>query len=208
MADSVKAGPTLTTRLTKAFGFAYHAHLDAVRKGTEIPYLSHPMGVAAIVLEHGGSEDQAIAALLHDTVEDCGVRYETLAAEFGPAVARFVEDCTDAAPKPGEKKPDWRPRKERYIEHARKEADPQSLLVSAADKLHNARAIVHDVKLHGPGVWKRFNSTPDQILWYYESLVGAFRERSAHLSDGFRDLLGDLQAEVSQMRSLAVEARR
>lgn len=198
MADSVKKGPTLTTRFTRAFGFAYHAHLDTVRKGTGIPYLSHPMAVAAIVFEHGGSEDQAIAALLHDTVEDCGVRYETLAAEFGPAVARIVKDCTDAETDP---KPPWKERKVRYIEHIRK-ADPASLLVSAADKLHNARAIVHDVKLHGAGVWKRFNTTPDEILWYYDSLVRAFRKRSAHLTDGFRHLLASLEAEVSQMRSL------
>lgn len=197
MTDSVKTRPTLTTRLTRAFGLAYHAHLDTVRKGTEIPYLSHPMAVAAIVLEHGGSEDQAIAALLHDTVEDCWVRYETLAAEFGPAVARIVEDCTDATTDP---KPPWNERKVRYIAHIGK-ADPASLLVSAADKLHNARAIVHDVKLHGAVVWKRFNAPPDEILWYYESLVRAFRERSARLTDGFRHLLADLETEVSQMRS-------
>lgn len=199
MADSVKKGPTLTTRLARAFGFAYHAHLDTVRKGTEIPYISHPMAVAAIVFEHGGSEDQAIAALLHDTVEDCGVRYETLAAEFGPAIARIVKDCTDAETDP---KPPWKERKARYIEHIRK-ADPASLLVSAADKLHNARAIVHDVKLHGAVVWKRFKEpTPAEILWYYKSLVRAFRKRSAHLTDGCRDLLDCLEAKVSQMSSL------
>ena len=101
----------LSEKLARAFAFAQRAHGGQTRKGTSIPYLSHPMAVASIVLEYGGSEDQAAAALLHDTVEDCGVTYEQLSGEFGPAVARIVKDCTDAETLP---KPPWRERKERY----------------------------------------------------------------------------------------------
>jgi (p)ppGpp synthase/HD superfamily hydrolase len=132
------APPRLTDKLAKAFRLALKAHAG------QIPYLSHPMAVASIVLEHGGTEDQAVAALLHDTVEDCGVTCARIARGFGPAAARMVKDCTDPETSP---KLPWKERKRRYLERLR-----SSLLVSAADKLHNARAIVGDVRHEGKKV--------------------------------------------------------
>lgn len=196
-------------RLAEAFRFALAKHNGQPRKGTAIPYLSHPMAVASIVLEYGGSEEQAIGALLHDTVEDCGVSHREIAVRFGETVSRIVKDCTDAESKPGQKKPDWRPRKERYIDHVRREADSRALLVSAADKLHNAHAIVRDVKDHGPETWERFKGkAPSDILWYYESLVSAFRARAAEVSEDFGRLVAAIDAAVKEMRKLVVAAGR
>lgn len=144
------------------------------RKGTDVPYVSHLLGVASLVLEAGGDEDQAIAALLHDAVEDQGGRpqLEKIRRHFGDRVAGIVEGCTDADSVP---KPPWRERKERYIEHIR-HAPAEVRRVSAADKLHNARAILADVRRHGDAVWGRFTADRGGVLWYYRSLVTAFRE--------------------------------
>ena len=191
----------LTAKLGKAFTFAQKAHGKQVRKGTAIPYVSHPMAVASIVLEHGGSEDQAVAALLHDTVEDCGVSYAQLTRAFGPAATRIVKDCTDADTLP---KPPWKERKVRYLEHLRRASGPRSLIVSAADKLHNAQAIVRDVKRHGKGVWGRFSAPPSEIAWYYLTLVAIYKARAAELPSEFRLLVRELEAVVKELKALAV----
>jgi (p)ppGpp synthase/HD superfamily hydrolase len=136
--------------------------------------MSHLMTVSALVLEHGGSEDQAIAALLHDAVEDRGghERLDDIRARFGDAVATVVADCTDSYTMP---KAPWAERKAKYIEHART-LPPASLRVSAADKVHNGYAILRDLRNMGDKVWERFNAGADEIVAYYRSLVRSYRE--------------------------------
>ena len=166
--------PTLTRRLDEAFAYAHEVHAGHTRKGSGVPYLGHLMGVASIVIDDGGSEDEAIAALLHDAPEDCGgrPRLEEIRARFGDAVAKIVEDCTDSWTMP---KAPWAERKQQYAEHARTLA-ASSLRVSAADKVHNSYAILRDLRNTGDKVWERFNAKPDDILAYYQSLVRSYRE--------------------------------
>ncbi len=164
----------MTDRLDDAFAFAHELHAEQRRKGTVIPYLAHLMAVSAIVLEHGGDEDEAIAALLHDAVEDQGGA-PTLAVireRFGSRVEEIVAGCTDADSMP---KPPWRARKEAYVAHIA-DAPVSVRLVSAADKLHNARAILGDSRSReiGDAVWNRFNVGPVDIGWYYRALADAF----------------------------------
>lgn len=163
-----------TRRLDEACAYAREIHAAQKRKGGDIPYLGHLLGVASIVIDDGGSEDEAIAGLLHDAAEDHGGR-ERLAdirARFGPAVAAIVEDCTDSWSTPKEP---WAERKQKYIAHARK-LSASSLRVSAADKVHNAYAILRDLRTSGDEVWKRFNASADDVLAYYQGLLRAFRE--------------------------------
>jgi GTP pyrophosphokinase len=164
----------LTARFDEAFRYAHELHAAQTRKGTVAPYIGHLMGVASIVLDDGGTEDEAIGALLHDAVEDQGgrARLDEIRGRFGDAVARIVEDCTDSWETP--KKP-WAERKRQYVEQARR-LGASSLRVSAADKVHNAYAILRDLRNTGEAVWSRFNAAPDDILSYYESLVRAYRE--------------------------------
>lgn len=167
----------LSERFDRALAYATDLHRQQRRKGTDIPYVAHLLSVAALVLEHGGSEDQAIAALLHDAVEDQGgdepaARLEEIRRAFGDAVANIVADCTDAWEEP---KPAWRARKEAYIASLRAK-DEASLLVSLADKTHNARAIEADHREIGAALWDRFKGGRDGTVWYYESLVAQFAE--------------------------------
>jgi hypothetical protein len=168
--------PILTSRLAHAFAFASSVHATQVRKGTSIPYLSHLMAACSLVIEHGGSEDAAIAALLHDAAEDAGGHpmLARIRAEFGEKVASIVAACTDTFDNP---KPPWLLRKERYIAHLMELQDAEALLVSAADKVHNARAILHDLHavLEPESVWGRFSASPQSIGWYYGSLERALR---------------------------------
>jgi GTP pyrophosphokinase len=144
-----------------------------MRKATEIPYLAHLLGVASIALEYGANEDEAIAALLHDAVEDAGgaERLEDIRRRFGEAVAKIVDECSDTDEIP---KPPWRERKEKYIEHVT-HASKSAQLVSAADKLHNARSILKDYRAVGEALWSRFNGGREGTLWYYRALADAFR---------------------------------
>lgn len=191
-------------RLEEALVYAAAVHADQHRKGGDIPYLTHLLAVAALVGEHGGTEDQFIAALLHDAPEDQGGR-ERLAdieARFGPAVARIVEACTDTFDDP---KPPWRPRKEAYIAHLA-HADPAALLVSAADKLHNARTLLEDLRESGVTAFDRFNGKQTGTLWYYRALVDAFRHRAeVGLDRGFTRLLNELDRIVQALHSLSDE---
>ncbi len=186
----------LTERFDDALLFAHEVHRRQKRKGTGIPYVSHLLAVASLVLEHGGTEDQAIAGLLHDAAEDQGGE-EMLARireKFGERVARIVADCTDTYEEP---KPPWRPRKEAYIAStARKSAE--SLLVSLADKVHNARSILVDLRRHGPALWERFAGGRETI-WYYESLARAFRDAQGARSMGA--LIEELEHTVEQIRA-------
>jgi GTP pyrophosphokinase len=164
----------LSRRFDEAFTYAHQVHGDQTRKGNGVPYIGHLIGVASIVIDDGGTEDEAIAALLHDAPEDRGGRdrLEEIRARFGDAVAAIVEDCTDSWTTP---KAPWTERKKKYIEHARR-LSPPSLRVSAADKVHNGYAILRDLRNIGDKVWERFNASADDILAYYQSLVRSYRE--------------------------------
>jgi (p)ppGpp synthase/HD superfamily hydrolase len=164
----------LTDRFDAAFLYAHQLHRAQTRKGTPIPYISHLMTVAALVIEHGGNEDQAIGALLHDAAEDQGgaETLEEIRKRFGDAVAEIVADCTDAWTEP---KPDWRPRKGAYL--AKLPSKPeQSLLVSLADKTHNAEAILFDYRVLGDPLWERFNGGAEGTRWYYGALADVFSQ--------------------------------
>lgn len=165
----------LTARFTEAVEYARAHHADDVRKGTTIPYVSHLLAVSALVLEHGGGESEAIAALLHDVVEDGGgeAALAEISDRFGADVAVIVEGCSDTT---AAVKEDWQLRKDRYIEHLEL-ATPDVLLVSAADKLHNARSILADLRDHGEELWARFNRGAQEQLWYYGALRDVFVRR-------------------------------
>ena len=148
----------LTDKFSKAVSVANRAHSDQTRKGTAIPYIAHPLAVASLAIEFGANEDQAIAALLHDAIEDGGAEYEQVILEnFGENVFAMVQGCTDGVPDANGEKADWWDRKTAYLEHLEKASD-DVLLVSGADKLHNARAIVIDLQEIGPAVFDRFLS--------------------------------------------------
>ena len=173
--------PVLSVKFREALSYAANVHDGQVKKGTSIPYVSHLLGVCALVLEDGGTEEEAIAALLHDTLEDQPetVTREDLRARFGERVAKIVEGCTDVSPDyRGGPKPPWRERKTRYLEHLRREASA-FVRVALADKLHNARAILADHRQLGDELWSRFNAGKEDQLWYFRELVGAFREARA-----------------------------
>ena len=184
-------------RLIAATRVALEMHAAQVRKGSDVPYASHLFGTCSIALDHGANEDQAIAALLHDAIED--VHYAPGArdavAAFGPEVLRIVEACTDADTHP---KPPWMARKTAYLEHLA-DADGAVLLVSASDKLHNARSMVADHRRVGAALWGRFKASKDETLWNYRALVTAFRANPAHPAD----LVDELDRTVTELERLA-----
>ena len=165
----------LTVRYEQALVFAHNIHRGQWRKGTDIPYMAPLLAVSSLVLEAGGNEDQAIAGLLHDMLEDQGARtsFEEIQQLFGGEVARIVRACSDTEELP---KPPWRDRKTAYLAHL-EEADPAVLRVSLADKLHNSRSILTDLREHGDGLWKRFNASREDQLWYYQGLAAVFAQR-------------------------------
>jgi (p)ppGpp synthase/HD superfamily hydrolase len=198
MAQEVLAQP-LSDRFEWALVYATRLHRTQSRKGTTIPYASHLLAVASIVLEHGATEDEAIAALLHDAIEDQGgvPTGEEIRRRFGSAVHAIVDACTDATVVP---KPPWRERKERYVEHVR--SAPTSVkLVSAADKLHNAGSILRDYRALGEELWARFNASRDESLWYYRALVDAFRDGSPPAN--VEQLVDELDRVVTELERLA-----
>ncbi|MGI8874333.1 MAG: HD domain-containing protein [Egibacteraceae bacterium] len=186
----------LTARLAEAFAYAAAAHAGQLRKGTALPYVSHLLSVAALVLDDGGSETEAIAALLHDVVEDQGghERLLDVRTRFGDAVGDIVAACTDYDTT-GERGP-WRQRKEAYVAHI-PAMPPAVRRVSLADKLHNARAILRDYRLHGEAVWERFNSDGADQRWY----LGALTEAFAEASDS--PMVDDLRLTVAELEQLA-----
>jgi (p)ppGpp synthase/HD superfamily hydrolase len=160
-------------KLEHALLYASRLHRDQLRKGTGIPYITHLLAVASIVGENGGTEDEVVAALLHDAPEDRGgeATLDEIRARFGDEVAQIVEGCTDTYEVP---KPPWHERKERYLAHLA--SAPASVrLVSSADKLHNARAILSDYRLLGEDLWDRFNGGKEGTLWYYRAIVETLR---------------------------------
>ena len=187
----------LTDKFSKAVSVANYAHYDQTRKGTTIPYIAHPLAVASLAIEFGANEDQAIAALLHDAIEDGGAEYEQIILQnFGESVLAMVQGCTDGVPHANGEKADWWDRKSAYLDHLEKAAD-DVLLVSGADKLHNARAIVIDLREVGPAVFDRFKAGMKGTLWYYRSLADIFTRRGSPMAK-------QLEAAVSVMEKLAV----
>src|SRR5271166_6031581 len=193
---SVKLGP----RFLRAFQFAAEKHAGQTRKASTIPYIAHLIGVASLVLEAGGDEDLAIAALLHDVVEDCGgtPMLKEVRRKFGKRVAKVVDGCTDADTIP---KPPWRERKETYIRHLKK-ADADTRLVSAADKLHNVRSILSDYRSIGESVWSRFNGGREGTLWYYRTL------RDQFLTNKPNRITRDLELAVNELDSITSRGSR
>ncbi len=197
----------LTTRYNDAFVFAADLHREQFRKDTRIPYLSHVMAASTLVLEYGGDEDQAIAALLHDSIEDQGYCYtggvaalrKEINRRYGAEVLAIVEACTDSDTQP---KPPWRKRKEAYIVHMAGAPLPV-LRVSAADKLHNARCILADYRQIGESLWERFSADREQVLWYYRSLIDAFRDAGAPVG-----LVDELEHTVREVEGLCQEHGR
>ncbi len=182
----------LTSHFNGALEFAAVRHAGQLRKGTSIPYVAHLLGTASIALEYGANEDEAIAGLLHDAVEDGKATLPEIREHFGDAVAGIVAGCSDTYVRP---KPPWRERKEAYIAHI-PEASASVRLVSAADKLHNARAILRDYREMGEALWEWFNGGRDGTLWYYRALVNAFR------TAGASPLVEELDQVVSELESL------
>jgi len=185
----------LGSRFLRAFLFAAEKHSGQVRKASTTPYIAHLMGVASLTLEFGGDEDMAIAALLHDVVEDCGgaPMLREVKKRFGSRVAKIVDGCTDSDVEP---KPPWRERKETYIRHL-KDADAETRLVSAADKLNNVRSILSDYREVGESIWTRFNGGRDGTLWYYRALVREFRRGKPNR------LIHELELVVRELEMLA-----
>ena len=186
----------LTRRFEEALIFATQLHARQQRKGSDVPYVAHLLAVASIVLENGGNEDEAIAGLLHDAIEDQGgaATREEIRRRFGDTVVDIVNGCTDADVIP---KPPWRVRKEAYIEHLHV-ASPSVRLVSAADKLHNARAVLGDYREVGEILWRRFHGGREGTLWYYRSVTDALRQ------GGTSPLIEELERVVSELERLAL----
>jgi len=169
--------PCYSSRFDEALGLAAAAFRDRRRKGTEIPYVAHLLQVAVWVAEGGGDEEQLIAAVLHDYLEDIeGSSAAELRTRFGERVTRLVEALSDTTVRP---KPPWRERKERYLAHLRA-APAEVKLISACDKLHNARSILRDLGLVGDEVWARFSATKGDTLWYYREVAGALAHEFDH----------------------------
>jgi (p)ppGpp synthase/HD superfamily hydrolase len=191
----------LTELFDHAVRYANRIHANQTRKGTDVPFMTHLLGVASLVLENGAeSEDEVIGALLHDAAEDQGgrPRLEDIREQFGERVGHIVDACTDSYEDP---KPPWRERKQAYIAHVRERVehggDDPALRVSLADKLHNTRAILADVREAGDAAFERFNGKKDGTLWYYAALVEAFC--------GFPNrMVGELERAVAELRRLTV----
>ena len=195
---SLPQEPLLTERFDNALQFAHGVHRSQPRKDTTIPYVSHLLSVAGLVLESGGDEDLAIAALLHDAVEDAEdmsgeEMSDRIRAKFGDRVADIVDGCSDAKSSPGESKPPWRSRKEAYLEHLRS-APNDVLRVSIADKVHNARSIATDQDRFGEALWERFSSSSEESHWYYTSLRDIYKER---ISDSY--LIKELEIALARI---------
>ena len=188
-----------TPRFASALGYAHQVHQNQRRKGTGIPYVAHVLGVAAIAMEYGADEDEAIGALLHDAAEDGGgeATLAEIRARFGDVVADIVLGCSDSLVEDPEDKLPWLERKENYLAHL--ESAGQSVcLVSAADKLHNVRSIIRDYRDHGEDIWDRFQGRRDGTLWYYETVAEVLiRRYRSPLTRDLRDTVNELMAVVT-----------
>ncbi len=187
---------TLTSRFQEALVLAFSLHADQKRKGTSVPDIAHRLGVTSRGVANGADEDEAIAALLHDAVEDQGgiQTRQLIQQRFGERVAQIVDGLSDSHTTP---KPPWRERKEKYLAHLR-QADASVRLVSAADKLYNARSILKDYQLHGEPIWDRFRDGKEGTLWYYHSLVELFKTfEPTPLTTELAQVVAELEALVA-----------
>lgn len=193
-------GPLHSTRFGQALAYATEAHGGQTRKISGVPYVAHLLGVASLALEFGATEDEAVAALLHDVVEDQGglSRLEDVKTRFGIEVARLVEACSDSLSSDPDQKAPWRERKVHHLERLAK-ADASVRLVTACDKLHNLQNILRDLRHRGVAIWAHFKSRPEDQVWYYESVLGALEAAEA------RPFIQDLWDAVSALR---VEAKK
>jgi (p)ppGpp synthase/HD superfamily hydrolase len=194
---------TLSARFQEALTFAARLHAEQLRKGTSIPYVAHLLAVSSIALQHGADEDEAIAALLHDAIEDQGgaETREEIRRRFGDRVVAIVDGCTDSDLTP---KPPWKQRKQAYITHIAT-ASPSVRLISASDKLDNARAILADYRSVGESLWTRFHGGRDGTLWYYRSLVEMFRRAG---SNALVEELDRVVIEIERLAGAAAPHRR
>jgi (p)ppGpp synthase/HD superfamily hydrolase len=192
------ATPILTERFDEALAYVAHLHRTQLRKGGDIPYLGHLLSVSSLVIEGGGTETQAIAGLLHDAVEDQGGApiLAEIRAKFGEDVATIVDQCSDTDVVP---KPPWKARKEAYIAHLDTASD-DTILVSLADKLDNARALLRDYRIVGAELWQRFSvNDPKEHLWYYRSLLEVFQDRNqTWLVDELDRVITTLEESITQ----------
>jgi (p)ppGpp synthase/HD superfamily hydrolase len=193
----------LTAKFTSAVDYARHIHIER-RKGTDIPYMTHLLGVASLVMGEAGragfqvTEDMVIAALLHDAVEDHGglLRQQDIEQNFGPNVARMVEGLSDSFSEDASKKLSWMERKQAYIQRLR--GEPEDVrLISAADKLYNARAILEDYREIGPKVWDRFKRGRSDQIWYFDELIAVFK------SFGTIRVVEELERVVEELRIIS-----
>lgn len=208
--SETSGSPKLSSRFEEALTYAARAHWRHIRKVTprakgdgepahdptqEIPYVAHLLAVTSLVLEHGGGEDEAIAALLHDAIEDAGgpARRDDIRARFGDEIVRLVEACSDSD---GANKAPWEERKRAYVAHLGASSDAKARLVTACDKLHNARSVLADYRRLGATLWSRFNGGRDGTLWYYRALAEEF----AH--GGPADVADEIGRAVSELEEL------
>ena len=191
---AAKPGIRLSSKFEAALQFAAVSHEGQFRKGNRAPYVSHPMAVAALALECGATEEQAIAALLHDVIEDCDVPAEEIKARFGETVAELVLACTERLNKDSVP---WRARKQDYLDQIA--AGPSdAVFVMVCDKFHNLTSLVQDIRFRGSAAWGIFTATPEEMRWYYRKLVPLFRARS-ELNTG---RIGALVAEFERLVSV------
>jgi (p)ppGpp synthase/HD superfamily hydrolase len=189
----------LGARFSEAVRWAALLHADQSRKGTRIPYVSHLLAVAALVLEDGGTEEEAIAAMLHDAIEDLGTPVAEIRARFGAPIAAIVVECSEP-PGIDHVAATWRERKQRYLAHLEAGVSKSALRVTAADKLHNARSILSDLRDHGPSIWRKFNAPPADQRWYYLELARVLS--AAHDGPTVRELV-----RVVEQLAAAIDAR-
>lgn len=200
----------LSDKFNDALVYTARLHREQPRKGKDIPYIGHLLGVASLVLESGGDEEMAIAALLHDAVEDQGgqPRLEEIRNRFGTRVARIVLGCTDSDEVDPDNKAPWCARKEKYIAHVEHEADIEVRLVSAADKVHNARAILSDHYELEDRVFDRFSGKKQGTLWYYRALVDAFRAAEARDNHPEDDVAAGRKRLIDELARVVDELER
>lgn len=205
MRETFTEMPLLTDRFDRALHVASDHHRRQLRRGTEIPYVSHLLGVTSLALEMGAGEDEAIAALLHDTVEDGGGEpmLERIREEFGDDVARIVRANSDVIAPP---KPPWLQRKQAYVASVG-DKQPDELRVSLADKLHNVRTILRDYRTYGDAVWERFRAGEQGVRWYYRAMYDALSERRDDLGATALPLLDELGWTVDEIDRLATVPR-
>lgn len=196
-----------SSRFEQALVFAARLHADQVREGTAIPYVAHLLGVASIALEHGATEEEAIAALLHDAVEKRGgtAALEEIRRQFGDTITEIVRGCSDSLDIP---KPPWLERKRTYLAYLRG-VSPSVRLVVASDKLHNARAILRDYHVMGETIWRRFSAGRDEVLWYHRSLVDVFRSAGpSPLAEELDRVVSELETLVDRERGRPLQGKR